>query len=95
MRISHTTWDDSTNSYLCAANRPNFDAHSNPLQFKDTMAIKDVDKWKAAMDDEMASLREHQVWKLVDLPADHTPIKCQWRYVIKQDTDNHLTRYKA
>jgi hypothetical protein len=48
------------------------------------------------MDEEMDSLtKDHQVWKLVDLPKGCTPIKCRWRYVTKRDTDNRPVRYKA
>ena len=59
------------------------------------MATDDVNKWIPSMEEEMQSLREHQVWELVDLPEGRTPIKCRWRYVIKRDTDNRPIRFKS
>jgi Reverse transcriptase (RNA-dependent DNA polymerase) len=71
-----------------------FDMHGNPMYY--TVAIKtDVDHWKPAMEEEMKSLHEHNVWNLINLPEGRDTIKCKWVYFIKRNTDNLPTRYKA
>lgn len=63
------------------------------MYYKDAMG--EADKWLPAMEEEMSSLREHNVWELVDLPEGRQPVKCKWVYLIKRDTDNRPIRYKA
>jgi hypothetical protein len=70
------------------------DMHGNPMYY--TVAIKtDADHWQPAMEEEMKSLHEHNVWNLINLPEGRDTIKCKWVYFIKRNTDNRPTRYKA
>ena len=39
------------------------------------------------MKDEIKSLQDRNIWELVDLPKQRTPIKCRWVYDVK--TDGH------
>ena len=41
--------------------------------------------WKKAMEDEIKSLDECNVWNLVNLPPEQTPIKGRWVYTVKSD----------
>jgi hypothetical protein len=41
--------------------------------------------WRLAMDDEIKSLMECKVWKLVVLPPGRVPIKGRWVYAVKSD----------
>ena len=52
-------------------------------------------EWKAAMEEEMASLKEHKVWRLVELPKDRKAIGCRWVFALKRDTSGQVIRYKA
>uniref|UniRef100_A0A0W0G0F0 Reverse transcriptase Ty1/copia-type domain-containing protein n=1 Tax=Moniliophthora roreri TaxID=221103 RepID=A0A0W0G0F0_MONRR len=61
-------------------------------QYKDILTLlKDEQKkWMAACHDELKSLQERSVYKLVDLPQGQKAIKSRWVFDIK--TDGH---YKA
>jgi hypothetical protein len=39
----------------------------------------------SAMKDEIKLLHQRKVWKLVDLPKGHQPVKRRWVYVVKPD----------
>jgi hypothetical protein len=47
------------------------------------------------MDDELGSIRENNIWKLVDLPNNHKAIGLKWVYKIKKDAEGKLVKYKA
>jgi hypothetical protein len=47
------------------------------------------------MDEEMESLRGHQIWQLVTLPPGRKAIDCQWVYALKRNDEGTVTRYKA
>nr|GFA42512.1 retrotransposon protein, putative, Ty1-copia subclass [Tanacetum cinerariifolium] len=40
-----------------------------PLTYQEEIACEDGSKWKAAMEEEMDSLRKNKTWELVDHPA--------------------------
>ncbi|GKF95536.1 hypothetical protein Tco_0288271, partial [Tanacetum coccineum] len=40
-----------------------------PLTYHEAVACEDSSKWKAAMKEEMDSLRKNKTWELVDHPA--------------------------
>jgi hypothetical protein len=58
-----------------------------PTQYRDILKLSKEDhgSWMSAMKDKIKSLHERKVWKLVDLPRGHQPIKERWVYVIKPD----------
>nr|GFD34490.1 retrovirus-related Pol polyprotein from transposon TNT 1-94 [Tanacetum cinerariifolium] len=41
-------------------------------------------KWKAAMKEEMNSLRKNKTWELVDHQAGHKLVTCKWLFKIKE-----------
>ena len=47
-------------------------------------------EWRTAMDDEIKSLNERNIWKLSDLPPGRNAIKCRWVYIIKSDGRKRL-----
>jgi hypothetical protein len=49
------------------------------------MPKEDQQGWINACDNEIKSLAERKVWKLVDLPQNHSTIKCRWVLVCKVD----------
>ena len=49
------------------------------------MPIEDQEGWTKACDDEMKSLTNQKVQKLVDLPPGWKPVKCQWVFVAKSN----------
>ena len=44
---------------------------------------------------EMTSLRENDVWDLVELPAGKKVVGCKWIYKVKTGVDASVQRYKA
>ncbi|TLX65693.1 hypothetical protein E9993_23570, partial [Labilibacter sediminis] len=59
------------------------------------MASPEAAKWKEAMDSEMKSMYDNQVWNLID----HTPgiktVGCKWIFKKKIDMDGNVQTYKA
>ena len=49
------------------------------------MPLEDQKGWLKACDEEMKSLADQKVWKLVDLPPGQKPVKCRWVFVAKSD----------
>nr|GEW22973.1 retrotransposon protein, putative, Ty1-copia subclass [Tanacetum cinerariifolium] len=59
------------------------DTHE-PLTYQEVVACKDSFKWKAAMKEEMDSLRKNKTWELVYHPAGHNLVSCKWLFKIKE-----------
>ena len=71
-----------------------------PATYREAMASPDKDKWKAAMDKEMAAMEEMKVWELVprsSVPkgAGQTVLPVKFVFKIKTDETGAVTSYKA
>ena len=66
-----------------------------PLTVKDAFASPDREKWQSAMKKEMESLKDNNVWELVELPKDRKAVGSKWVYKVKTDADSSVERYKA
>ena len=66
-----------------------------PTTYREAMLSQESSKWQEAMNEEMSSLEENNVWKLVQLPPDRKAIDNRWVFRIKQSTDGSVDRYKA
>ena len=51
--------------------------------------------WRAAMDDQMASIHANQTWILIPRPPGITLLHVNWIYKLKTDTDGNPIFYKA
>ena len=49
------------------------------------MPMEDQESWLKVCDEEMKSLTDRKVWKLVDLPPGRKPVKCRWVFVAKSN----------
>jgi hypothetical protein len=47
------------------------------MNFKETMKSIDAGKWIEAMNDEIDSIMNNDVWKLTDLPSQRKAIGCK------------------
>jgi hypothetical protein len=56
---------------------------NDPVTCDEAMTGNNADDWKAAMDDEMLSLKKNETWKLVDLPLNKKLINNGWIYKTK------------
>ncbi|GJU23583.1 retrotransposon protein, putative, ty1-copia subclass [Tanacetum coccineum] len=71
------------------------DTHE-PLTYQEAVACEDSSKWKAAMKEEMDSLRKNKTWELVDHPAGQKLVSCKWLFKIKEGIEGvQKPRYKA
>ena len=66
-----------------------------PATYSEAMAGPESEKWLKAMNSEMDSMAENQVWALVDLPDGMRPIGCKWIFKKKRDMDGNVHIYKA
>ena len=67
----------------------------DPTTFAEAMGSSDSEKWLKAMNEEMKSMHDNQVWELVDPTPGTMPIGCKWIYKIKHDMDGNPQTYKA
>jgi histone deacetylase 1/2 len=67
-----------------------------PNSYEEAMSSKESTKWKAAMDDEINSIKTAQTWE-VRKPRmlNKDPVKCRWVYTKKFNKDGSVSRYKA
>ncbi|GJS34884.1 retrovirus-related pol polyprotein from transposon TNT 1-94 [Tanacetum coccineum] len=71
------------------------DTHE-PLTYQEAFACEDSSKRKAAMEEEMDSLRKNKTWELVDHPAGQKRVSCKWLFKIKEGIEGvQKARYKA
>ena len=59
------------------------------------MAGPDSNKWLEAMQSEIGSMYENEVWTLTDLPDDRQAIENKWIFKKKTNADGNVTIYKA
>ena len=66
-----------------------------PKTYKAAVSSPDSKLWIDAMQSEMDSMYDNQVWDLVDLPEDVRPLQCKWIFKIKVGLDSKPSVYKA
>ena len=47
------------------------------------------------MKDEMKSIKDNEVWDLVEFPKGVKPIGCEWIFKTKNDSKGNIERYKT
>jgi len=71
------------------------DQQKEPKTVAEALARLDRDKWLNAMNEEMESLHENDVWDLVELPKDQKVVGSKWVFKLKVGADGEVERYKA
>ena len=66
-----------------------------PRSIKEAISSPEKLQWEKAMEFEMKSLEENEVWDLVELPKDRKAIGSKWVYKVKTGADGSIKRYKA
>jgi hypothetical protein len=66
-----------------------------PTHYREAMVAPNSKEWQKAMQSEMESMYENQVWNLVDLLEGVKPIQSKWIFKRKIDADGNPTIYKA
>ena len=65
------------------------------ISFSQAKQSVNSQKWIEAMKDEMKSMKDNDVWDLVEFLGGTKLISCKWIYKTKQDSKYHAKRYKA
>ena len=71
------------------------DGDGEPGSYQEAVRSPDADKWRFAMEEEMASLRANGTWVLETLPPGVKPIPSKWVFKVKRDSEGNIERYKA
>ncbi|GJT17837.1 retrotransposon protein, putative, ty1-copia subclass [Tanacetum coccineum] len=66
-----------------------------PANYKAALLDLESDKWLNDMNVEMQSMKDNEVWKLVDLPPDGKTVGHKWLFKKKTDMDGAVHTYKA
>nr|GEV11933.1 retrotransposon protein, putative, Ty1-copia subclass [Tanacetum cinerariifolium] len=66
-----------------------------PPNYKAALADPESDKWLKTMNTEMQSMKDNQVWYLVDLPSNGRIVRCKWLFKKKTDMDGNVHTFKA
>ena len=67
----------------------------DPTSVNQAKQCTNSEKWIAAMQEEMKSMKDNGVWDLVELPKGVKPIGCKWIFKTKRDSKGNVERYKA
>ncbi|GJT90783.1 retrotransposon protein, putative, ty1-copia subclass [Tanacetum coccineum] len=69
--------------------------HVKPTGYRAALLDPDYDKWLEAINAEMQSMKDNQVWNLVDLPPDCKIVGSKWIFKKTIDMDGNIHTYKA
>ncbi|GJY91981.1 retrotransposon protein, putative, ty1-copia subclass [Tanacetum coccineum] len=68
---------------------------NEPPNYKAALSDPESDKWLEAMNTEMQSMKDNQVWVLVELPPNGRTIRSKWLFKKKTDMDGKVHTFKA
>ncbi|GJY34949.1 retrotransposon protein, putative, ty1-copia subclass [Tanacetum coccineum] len=66
-----------------------------PANYKAALLDPESNKWLNAMNVEMQSMKDNEVWDLVDLPPNGKTVGSKWLFKKKTDIDGAVHTYKA
>ncbi|GJT92679.1 zinc finger, CCHC-type containing protein [Tanacetum coccineum] len=69
--------------------------HNEPANYKAALLDHESEKWLDAMNVEMQSMKDNEVWDLVDLHPDGKTVGSKWLFKKKNDMDRAVHTYKA
>ncbi|GKG18394.1 putative retrotransposon ty1-copia subclass protein, partial [Tanacetum coccineum] len=69
--------------------------HGEPPNYRAALLDPEFEKWLEAMNMEMQSMKDNQVWNLVDLPPNCKTVGSKWLFKKKSDMDGNIHTYKA
>ncbi|GJR28271.1 zinc knuckle CX2CX4HX4C containing protein [Tanacetum coccineum] len=69
--------------------------HGEPPNYRAALSDPESEKWLDAMNAEMQSMKDNQVWNLVDLPPNCKTVGSKWLFKKKTDMDGNIHTYKA
>nr|GEZ20354.1 ABC transporter E family member 2 [Tanacetum cinerariifolium] len=66
-----------------------------PANYKAALLDPEYEKWHNAMNVEMQSMKDNEVWVLVELPSNGKTVGSEWLFKKKTDMDGVVHTYKA
>ena len=69
--------------------------HPEPKSLAHAKTLPDWPEWNAAAQSELDSLKENDVYDVVDLPPGRKVVGSRWVFKVKQNSDGSIERYKA
>ncbi|GJY07642.1 putative retrotransposon ty1-copia subclass protein [Tanacetum coccineum] len=66
-----------------------------PPNYRATLSDPESEKWLEAMNTEMQSIKDNQVWILVDLPPNYKTVRSKWLFKKNTDMDGNIHTHKA
>ncbi|GKA73526.1 retrotransposon protein, putative, ty1-copia subclass [Tanacetum coccineum] len=66
-----------------------------PANYKAALLDPESDKWLDAMNVEMQSMKDNEVWDLIDLPHNGKTVSSKWLFKKKTDMDGAIHTFKA
>ena len=66
----------------------------DPINFCQAIESSNSQKWIDAMNEEMKSIKDNDVWDIVPLPKGTKPINCKWIFKTKRDSKGNVERHK-
>ncbi|GJS65298.1 retrotransposon protein, putative, ty1-copia subclass [Tanacetum coccineum] len=69
--------------------------HGEPLNYRATLLDPESERWLEAINVEMQSMKDNQVWNLVDLPPNCKTVGSKCLFKKKTDMDGNIHTYKA
>jgi hypothetical protein len=68
---------------------------AEPATYKQALASPQAEQWRAAANDEYASLMTNKTWELMPLPPGYSAIPSMWVFKLKRNADGSIERFKA
>ena len=66
-----------------------------PISVSEATTTSDMAQWQSAMDMDMESLRDNEVWNIIKLPEDRKSVGSKWVFKVKVGPDGSIERHKA
>ena len=67
----------------------------DPINFRQAIESSNSQKWIDAMNEEIKSMKDNDVWDLILLLEGTKPIGCKWIFKTKRDSKGNMERYKT
>ena len=68
---------------------------NDPTSYDQAINSENSTLWLYAMEEELKSMKDNEVWDLVELPKGIKTIGCKWIFKTKHDSKGNVEIYKA
>jgi uncharacterized protein YqgQ len=86
------------NDYVVYLQEHKFDIgmmEEDPENIHQALKCQNSEKWIEAMNDEIKSMYDNNVWDIVPLPEGAKLVGCKWIFKTKRDSKSNVERYKS